>query len=116
MTSAAPTVGTTLATLVSTDGYTQVTAANLAAGSSLTGSGDRTITLNGTLSGAYLIVVASLDDNATSGATTDYFKIASISANSPAPIPVPEPGTLTIFGVGLAGLVLARRRGRQRSA
>jgi hypothetical protein len=112
----APTVGTTLATLVSTDGYTQVTAANLAAGSSLTGSGDRTITLNGTLSGAYLIVVASLDDNATSGATTDYFKIASISANSPAPIPVPEPGTLTIFGVGLAGLVLARRRGRQRPA
>jgi hypothetical protein len=112
----APTVGMTLAQLVSTGGYTQVTAANLAAGSSLTGSGNRTITLNGTLSGAYLIVVASLNDNATSGATTDYFKVASISATSPAPTPVPEPGTLAILAVGLTGLVLVRRRERQRDA
>jgi hypothetical protein len=101
-----PTGSATLAQLVSTYGFTQVSTANLVTGSSLTGSGDRTINLNGSLSGAYLIIAASLNDNV---GTNDYFKVAALSANSPV-TKVPEPGTLAIFVVGLAGIALVRRR------
>ena len=97
-----PTGATTLAQLVSSYGFTQLTSANLAAGSSLNGSGDRTITLNGNIPGAYLIIAASLSDPTT---TPDNFKVASLTANK-----VAEPGTLAIFGVGLAGIALTRRR------
>jgi hypothetical protein len=100
-----PTGATTLAQLVSTYGFTQLTSANLAAGSSLNGSGDRTITLNGNIPGAYIIIAASLSDPTS---TPDNFKVASLTANK-----VAEPGTLAVFGVGLAGIALARRR-RQR--
>jgi len=105
-----PTGATTLAQLVSTYGFTQVSTANLVTGNSLTGSGDRTINLNGSLTGGYLIIAASLNDNL---GAADYFKIAALSANSPATVKVPEPGTLAIFAVGLAGIALARRRGRK---
>jgi hypothetical protein len=104
-----PTGNTTLAQLVSSYGFTQVSTANLVTGSSLTGSGDRTINLNGSLSGAYLIIAASLNDNLGSA---DYFKIAALSANSPATVKVPEPGTLATLAVGLAGIAIARRRRR----
>ncbi|MDB5410259.1 MAG: hypothetical protein JWL84_5171 [Rhodospirillales bacterium] len=97
-----PTGATTLAQLVSTYGFTQITTANLVTGSSLTGSGDRTINLTGTLPGAYLIIAASLNDNA---GTPDYFKVAALSANK-----VAEPGTLAILAVGIAGVAVARRR------
>jgi hypothetical protein len=103
-----PTGNTTLAQLVSSYGFTQVTTANLVTGSSLAGSGDRTINLNGSLTGGYLIIAASLNDNI---GTTDYFKVAALSANSPV-TKVPEPGTLVVLVVGLAGVAIARCRRR----
>jgi hypothetical protein len=106
-----PTGATTLAQLVSTYGFTQVSTANLVTGNSLNGSGDRTINLNGSLSGAYLIIAASLSDGT---GTPDYFKIAALSATpSPgAPTRVPEPSTLAILAVCLAALAVARARRR----
>jgi hypothetical protein len=101
-----PTGATTLAQLVSTYGFTQVSVANLVTGSSLTGSGDRTINLNGSLGGAYLIIAASLSDGT---GTADYFKIAALSASS-GPTRVPEPSTLAILAVCLAALAAARAR------
>jgi hypothetical protein len=40
-----------------------------------------------------------------------YVETPTTIATAPVPIPVPEPATAVLFGAGLIGLLLARRRG-----
>lgn len=50
--------------------------------------------------------------NCTSGLTTDHHETCDITVttHTPNPVPVPEPSSLLIFGLGLVGLGLKRRK------
>jgi hypothetical protein len=61
--------------------------------------------LNTTLTGNYMIVTAALG---TDGLANDYFKVSQIRVNQVTS--APEPLTIALFGAGLIGLGLARRR------
>jgi len=63
----------------------------------------------GQFTGSMLLVAASINDTGTSQSNSDYFKIGEIGGSRPT-TQVPEPGTLVIFGAGLAGLIVLRRR------
>lgn len=62
--------------------------------------------LNTTLTGRYMIVTAALGSD---GQANDHFKLSELRVTSRV-ISAPEPLTIALFGVGLVGLGLARRR------
>lgn len=74
-------------------------------GSSVKNVNPTQITSQYWLIGAYNI---ALDTNKTNDTTTDYFKLQGIQVSKS--IKVPEPGTVMLFGFGLLGLAIARRR------
>lgn len=71
------------------------------------GNGDRTVTLNSPLNSYNALLFG-----AALGEGGDYFKILSMTVNRPEEelTETPEPGTIALFGLGLAGLAIARRR------